>query len=139
MQPPMPETWSFQYKLMHIPEQSMDDISIYGLVEKKLSWPSWLLITTIIISLAAFTKTISVQYIVEIRLLYAMGVGITFGIYICADFFSQTPILHALLVGAMMCASIFVVFTHFPSTSSLRFLPWVFALLVSLLLVMYLL
>jgi hypothetical protein len=43
---------------MHIPEQSMDDISIYGLVAKKLSWTSWLLIRTIIVSLAAFTKTI---------------------------------------------------------------------------------
>jgi len=44
-----------------------------------------------------------------------------------------------LLVGAMTCASVFVVSTHFPSTSSLRFLPWVFALLVALLPVMYLL
>lgn len=139
MQPPLPETWSFQSKLMYIPEQSIDDSSIYGLVAKKPSWPSWLLIATIIVSLAAFTKTIPVQYIVELRLLYAVGVGITFGIYICAEFFSQTPILHVLLVGAMTCASVFVVFTHFPSSSSLRFLPWVFALLVALLPVMYLL
>ena len=139
MQPPLPETWYFQSKLMYIPEQSIDDSSIYGLVAKKPSWPSWLLIATIIVSLAAFTKTIPVQYIVELRLLYAVGVGITFGIYICAEFFSQTPILHVLLVGAMTCASVFVVFTHFPSSSSLRFLPWVFALLVALLPVMYLL
>ena len=95
MQPPLPETWSFQSKLIYIPEQFMDDSSIYGSITKKPSWPSWLLIATIIASLAAFTKTIPVQYIVELRLLYAVVVGITFGIYICAEYFIQTSILHA--------------------------------------------
>ncbi|KAH9328708.1 hypothetical protein KI387_000816, partial [Taxus chinensis] len=118
MQPPIPDTWSFQSNFTVIPESSVDDITIYGSVEKKPSWPSWLLIGTIVTSLAAVTKIIPVQYVVELRLLYAVGVGITLGIYICAEFFIQAPILHALLVGAVTCASIFVVFTHLPSSSS---------------------
>lgn len=60
-----------------------------------------------------------------------------FGIYIYVEFFTQTSILLALLVGAMTYASVLVVFTHFPSTLSVRFLPWVFTLLVTLLIVMY--
>ena len=43
------------------------------------------------------------------------------------------------LVRDKTCVSTFVVFTHFASSSSLRLLPWVFALLVSLIPVMYLL
>eukprot|EP01018_Ginkgo_biloba_P017737 Gb_19950 [translate_table: standard] len=138
MQPPLPQTWGFHSDFIHMPEQSEDDISIYGLIAKKPSWPSWLLVATIVVSLAAVTSIIPVQYIVELRLFYAVGVGITFGIYVCAEYFLQAPILHALLVGAVTCASVFLVFTHFPSTSSPRFLPWVFALLVALFPVMYL-
>ena len=51
----------------------------------------------------------------------------------------STIILHLFLVIDKTCVSAFVVFTHFASSSSLRLLPWVFALLVSLIPVMYLL
>nr|ATG71033.1 no exine fromation 1 [Cupressus sempervirens] len=138
LQPPLPEALTFKSSFMYIQDNSVDDITIYGLVEKKASWPSWLLIGTIMFSLAAVTKIIPVQYIVELRILYSVGIGITLGIYICVEFFIQAPILHALLVGAVTCTSVFVVFTHLPSSSSPRFLPWVFALLVALLPVMYL-
>ena len=67
-----------------------------------------------------------------------VGVGIMFGVYIYAKFFTQISILPALLVGVVTYASILVVFTHFPSTLSVRFLPWVFTLLVTLLIAMYL-
>ncbi|GMH27387.1 hypothetical protein Nepgr_029230 [Nepenthes gracilis] len=39
----------------------------------------------------------------------------------------------------MVCTSVHVVFTHFPSASSTKLLPWVFALLVALFPVTYLL
>ncbi|GLJ45910.1 hypothetical protein SUGI_0966700 [Cryptomeria japonica] len=53
MQPPLPQAWTFKSKFMYISDYSVDDITIYGLVEKKASWPSWLLIGIIMVSLAA--------------------------------------------------------------------------------------
>ena len=50
----------------------------------------------------------------------------------------QTSILLAFLVGVVTYASILVAFTHFPSALSVRFLPSVFTLLVTLLIIMYL-
>ncbi|KAL4191966.1 hypothetical protein AMTRI_Chr06g191580 [Amborella trichopoda] len=139
MQPPIPLSLAFRSQLIKMAHQSADDITIYGYITSKPSWPSWLLITTVVLTLAAMTSIIPVKYIVELRAFYAIGVGTTFGIYICAEYFLQAPILHAMLVASIICASIFVVFTHFPSASSTRLLPWIFALLVTLFPVMYLL
>ncbi|XP_058102832.1 uncharacterized protein LOC131246592 [Magnolia sinica] len=140
MQPPIPLSWAFQSDMMKAAHLSAtDDISIYGFVASKPTWPSWLLIMTILFTLAAVTSIIPIKYIVELRAFYAVGVGIALGIYICAEYFLQATILHALLVGTMVSASVFVVFTHLPSASSTRHLPWVFALLVALFPVTYLL
>ncbi|KAI7982004.1 Potassium transporter 13 [Camellia lanceoleosa] len=64
--------------------------------------------------------------------------GIALGVYIAAEYFLQAAMLHALVVITMV-SYIFVVFTHFPSASSTKILPWVFALLVALFPVTYLL
>eukprot|EP00249_Psilotum_nudum_P022608 c28580_g1_i2 orf=3-3230(-) len=137
IQPPVPKAWTPWWDSSHMPDHLVDDAAIYGLSIQKPAWPSWLLVFAISTSLAAFTSAIPVQYIVELRLLYAIGVGISVGIYVCTQYFMQASILHALLVVAMVCASVFLVFTHLPSASSPRFLPWIFALLVALLPVMY--
>ncbi|XP_008777231.2 uncharacterized protein LOC103697202 [Phoenix dactylifera] len=139
MQPPIPLSWAFQSDLIKAAHNSSDDISIYGIVASKPTWPSWLLIATILLTLAAVTSIIPVKYIVELRTFYAVGVGVTLGIYICAEYFFQAVILCPLLVATIVCASVFVVFTHFPSASSTRVLPWVFALLAALFPVTYLL
>ncbi|KAG1331622.1 hypothetical protein COCNU_02G015900 [Cocos nucifera] len=139
MQPPIPLSWAFQSDLIKAAHNSSDDISIYGIVASKPTWPSWLLIATILLTSAAVTSIVPVKYIVELRTFYAVGVGVTLGIYICADYFFQAVILYPLLVATIVCASVFVVFTHFPSASSTRVLPWVFALLVALFPVTYLL
>ncbi|XP_077227698.1 no exine formation 1 [Tasmannia lanceolata] len=139
MQPPIPLSWAFNSDMIRAAHQSADDITIYGFVASKPSWPSWLLITTILLTLAAVTSIIPIKYIVELRAFYAVGVGITLGIYICAEYFLQATILHALLVATIVCASVFLIFTHLPSASSTRLLPWVFALLVALFPVTYLL
>lgn len=138
LQPPVPLPWTFWWDSYHMPNHMLDDMSIYGTSSEKPGWPSWLLLLTILASLAAFTSAIPVQYFVELRLFYALGVGLSLGIYICAQYFAQAPILHALLVGAIICCTIFLVFTHLPSASSPRYMPWVFALLVALLPVSYL-
>ena len=138
LQPPVPLSWAFRSDLITAARQSSDDISIYGFVASKPSWPSWLLITAILLTLAAVTSIIPIKYIVELRAVYAVGVGITLGIYICAEYFFQAVILYPLLVATVVCASVFVVFTHFPSATSTRILPWVFALLVALFPVTYL-
>ncbi|KAF5953378.1 hypothetical protein HYC85_006234 [Camellia sinensis] len=104
--------------------QSADDISIYGFMTSKPTWPSWLLITAILLTLAAF---------------YSIAIGIAIGVYIAAEYFLQAAILHVLIVITMVCTCVFVVFTHFPSASSTKLLPWVFALLVALFPVTYLL
>ncbi|XP_043723807.1 uncharacterized protein LOC122670861 [Telopea speciosissima] len=139
LQPPIPLSWAFRPNLIGAAYQSADDISIYGFVASKPTWPSWLLILTILLTLAAFTSFIPIKYIVELRAFYAVGVGIALGIYISVEYFLQATILHALIVAALVCTTIFVVFTHFPSASSTRLLPWVFALVVALFPVTYLL
>lgn len=139
LQPPIPLSWAFQSDLIKAAHQSADDISIYGFVTMKPTWPSWLLITTILLTLAAVTSIIPIKYIVELRAFYSVGVGVALGVYICVEYFPQATILHALLVATLVSASVFVVFTHLPSASSPRLLPWVFALLVALFPVTYLL
>ncbi|XP_043704881.1 uncharacterized protein LOC122654723 [Telopea speciosissima] len=139
LQPPIPLSWAFRSDLIRAAHQSSDDISIYGFVAAKPTWPSWLLILAIVLILAAFTSFIPIKYIVELRAFYAVGVGIALGIYISAEYFLQATILHALIVATLVCTSVFVVFTHFPSASSTRLLPWIFALLVALFPVSYLL
>ncbi|KAF8390758.1 hypothetical protein HHK36_025285 [Tetracentron sinense] len=139
MQPPISLSWAFHSHLIRAAHQSADDISIYGFVASKPTWPSWLLIAAILLTLAAVTSIIPIKYMVELRTFYAIGLGIALGIYISAEYFLQTIILHALIVATMVCTSVFVVFTHLPSASSTRLLPWVFALLVALFPVTYLL
>ncbi|XP_047313377.1 uncharacterized protein LOC124916672 [Impatiens glandulifera] len=139
LQPPIPLTWTYHSDLIKAARQSADDISIYGFITSKPTWPSWLLITSILLSLAAITSIIPIKYIVELRTFYAIAMGIALGTYIAAEYFFQATILHALIVVTMICTSVFVVFTHFPSASSTKLLPWVFALLVALFPVTYLL
>uniref|UniRef100_A0A5B7B8U7 No exine formation 1 n=1 Tax=Davidia involucrata TaxID=16924 RepID=A0A5B7B8U7_DAVIN len=139
MQPPIPLSWTYRSDLIKAARQSADDISIYGFMASKPTWPSWLLIAAILLTLAAVTSIIPIKYIVELRAIYSIAIGIALGIYISAEYFLQAAILHALIVITMVCASVFVVFTHFPSASSTKLLPWVFALLVALFPVTYLL
>ncbi|CAN4090242.1 unnamed protein product [Withania somnifera] len=139
MQPPIPMSWTYHSDIIKAARQSADDISIYGFFASKPTWPSWLLIVAILLTLASVTSTIPIKYVVELRIFYAIAIGISLGIYISAEYFLQAAILHALIVVTMVCTSIFVVFTHFPSASSTKLLPWIFALLVALFPVTYLL
>ncbi|KAG6425555.1 hypothetical protein SASPL_115996 [Salvia splendens] len=139
MQPPIPLAWTYHSDLIKSARQSADDISIYGFMASKPTWPSWLLIAAILLTLAGVTSVIPISYIVELRTFYAIAVGIALGIYISAEYFLQAAILHALIIVTMVCTSVFVIFTHLPSTSSTKFLPWMFALIVALFPVTYLL
>lgn len=139
MQPPIPLAWTYHSELIKSARQSADDISIYGFMASKPTWPSWLLIAAILLTLAGVTNVIPISYIVELRTFYAIAVGIALGVYVSAEYFLQAAILHALIIVTMVCTSVFVVFTHLPSTSSTKFLPWVFALIVALFPVTYLL
>lgn len=139
MQPPLSLSWVFRSKLIQMAHQSNDDISIYGYTLAGPTWPSWLLISTVILTLASVTSIIPVKYIAELRALYSITVGVTLGIYISVQYFFGALMLYPLLITTVTCASVFVVFTHLPSASSTRVLPWVFALLVALFPVTYLL
>nr|CBL52027.1 hypothetical protein [Beta vulgaris subsp. maritima]CBL52071.1 hypothetical protein [Beta vulgaris subsp. maritima]CBX33246.1 hypothetical protein [Beta vulgaris subsp. maritima] len=98
----------------------------------KPTWPSWLLILGILLTLAAVTSLIPIKYIVELRTLYSIAVGVALGVYISFEYFPQAVLLQVLVILTMICSSIFVVFTHLPSAFSTKALPWVFALLVGL-------
>ncbi|XP_052204854.1 uncharacterized protein LOC127809798 [Diospyros lotus] len=139
LQPPIPLSWTYHSDLIKAARQSSDDISIYGFMTSKPTWPSWLLIAAVLLTLAAVTSIIPIKYIVELRAFYSIGMGTALGIYIAAEYFLQAAMLHALIVVTMVCTAVFVVFTHFPSASSTKLLPWVFALLVALFPVTYLL
>ncbi|CAN0929158.1 hypothetical protein LINGRAHAP2_LOCUS36903 [Linum grandiflorum] len=138
MQPPIPMAWTYRSDMIRAARQSSDDISIYGFIASKPTWPSWLLILAILLTLAAVTSFIPIRYIVELRAFYSIIMGITLGIYISAEYFLQAAVLHVLIIVTMVSTSVFVVFTHFPSASSTKLLPWVFALLVALFPVTYL-
>ncbi|KAI3889084.1 hypothetical protein MKW92_046351, partial [Papaver armeniacum] len=139
LQPPVPLSWAFHSDIIRAAHISVDDVSIYGPVTSKPTWPSWLLIAAVLLTLSALTSIIPIKYIVELRVFYSIGVGIALGVYISAEYFFQATMLHALIVTTIVCTSVFVVFTHFPSASSTRLLPWIFALLVALFPVTYLL
>lgn len=139
MQPPIPMSWTYSSDVIKAARQSSDDISIYGFIASKPSWPAWLLIAAILLTLAAISSVLPIKYIVELRTFYSIAVGIALGVYISAEYFLQTAMLHFLIVITMVCTSVFVVFTHFPSALSTKLLPWVFALLVALFPVTYLL
>lgn len=139
MQPPIPLLLSYHSDLIKAARQSADDISIYGYMAQKATWPSWLLIIAILLTLASVMSIIPIKYIVELRAFYSISIGVALGIYISAEYFLQAAVLHVLIVVTMVCASVFVIFTHFPSASSTKLLPWVFALLVALFPVTYLL
>lgn len=139
LQPPLPLSWTYHSDVIKAAHQTGDDISIYGFVTSKPTWPSWLLIVAVLLTLAAVTSFIPIKYIVELRTFYAVAVGIAMGAYISFEYFPQAVILQALIVLTMICASVFVIFTHLPSASSTKVLPWVFALLVALFPITYLL
>ncbi|GAB2280797.1 hypothetical protein Dimus_015421 [Dionaea muscipula] len=139
MQPPIPLSWAYHSDFMKSARLTGDDISIYGFSAVNPTWPSWILIAAIMLTLAGVTSVIPIKYIVELRTLYAIAVGVALGIYISAEYFLQAAILQVLIVVTMVCTSVFVIFTHFPSASSTKLLPWVFALLVALFPVTYLL
>lgn len=139
LQPPIPLSWTYHSDLIKDARQSVDDVSIYGFMTSKHTWPSWLLIAAILLTLAAVTSVIPIKYIVELRTFYSISMGIALGVYIAAEYFPQAAILHILIVITMICTSVFVVFTHLPSASSTKLLPWMFALLVALFPVTYLL
>ncbi|XP_066339593.1 uncharacterized protein [Miscanthus floridulus] len=139
MQPPIKLSWVYRSDFITAAHLSDDDISIYGFVASKPTWPSWLLIATVVLTLAAVTSIIPVKYVVELRALYAVAVGITLGIYISVQYFFQAVVLYPLLVATIVSVAVFVVFTHLPSESSTRVLPWVFSFLVALFPVTYLL
>lgn len=138
LQPPIPFSWTYHSDLIKAAHQTGDDITIYGFTAARSTWPSWLLIVAILLTLAATTSLIPIKYIVELRTFYSVAVGVAVGVYLSFEFFPQAVILQALIVLTMICTSVFVVFTHFPSASSTKGLPWVFALLVALFPVTYL-
>lgn len=139
LQPPFPLSSTYHSDIIKAARQSVDDLSIYGFMASKPTWPSWLLIAAILLTLAAVTSVIPIRYIVELRTFYSIAMGIALGIYISLEYFLQAAVLHVLIIVTMVCASVFVVFTHLPSASSTKLLPWVFALLVALFPVTYLL
>ncbi|XVF18230.1 hypothetical protein REPUB_Repub11eG0003500 [Reevesia pubescens] len=126
MKPPISLSWTSRSDLIKAAHQSADDISIYGFMPSKLTLCSWLLTLAIFLTLAAVTSVITIKYTVELRAFYSIAMGIILGAYISTEFFLQAVVLHALVIVTMVCAYVFVVFTHFPSASSTKLLPWLF-------------
>ncbi|XVF21526.1 hypothetical protein REPUB_Repub12eG0097500 [Reevesia pubescens] len=123
MKPPISLSWTSRSDLIKAAHQSADDISIYGFMPSKLTLRSWLLILAILLTLAVVTSVITVKHTVELRAFYSITMGIILGVYITTEFFLQAIVLHALIIVTVVCASVFVVFTHFPSASSTKLLP----------------
>ncbi|KAL9246615.1 hypothetical protein vseg_020130 [Gypsophila vaccaria] len=139
LQPPVLLSWTYHSDLIKSAHQTGDDISIYGFIASKPTWPSWLLIFAILLTLAAVTSLIPIKYIVELRTLFSIAVGAALGVFISFEFFPDAVVLQVLIILTLICSSILVVFTHFPCALSTKALPWVFAFLVALFPVTYLL
>ncbi|CAA6660072.1 unnamed protein product [Spirodela intermedia] len=138
-EPSFPPPLAHQSDLIKAAHQYSDDMLLYGPIESKPTWPACLLIATTVLLLAAATSAIPIRHTIKFRAPYAVAVGTTLGIYICAEHFPKSQFLHPFIITSVTCGSIFLVFTHLPSASSPRLLPWVFALLVALHPVSYLL
>jgi hypothetical protein len=142
LRPPLPASWSVWWDEDHTPEHLRDEPTIYGHVAASghtAGWPSWLLAAALISSVAAMTSSVPIQNRPLAAGGYSLGVGASVGVYLCAGFFNDTPLLHPLLFLASVSAAVFLVFAYHPTGASAKYLPWLFALLVSLLPVMYLL
>ncbi|XVF38801.1 hypothetical protein REPUB_Repub20aG0133300 [Reevesia pubescens] len=123
MKSPISLSWTSRSDLIKAAHQFADDISIYGFMPSKLTLRSWLLILAILLTLAAVTSVITIKYTVELSAFYSIAMGIILGVYISTEFFLQAVVLHALIIVTMVCTSVFVVFTDFPSASSTKLLP----------------
>lgn len=67
MQPPIPMSWTYHSDIIKAARQSSDDISIYGFMASKPTWPAWLLIAAILLTLAAISSVLPIKYFVELR------------------------------------------------------------------------
>ncbi|KAJ8426540.1 hypothetical protein Cgig2_002060 [Carnegiea gigantea] len=67
LQPPLPISWTYHSHVTQAAHQTGDDISIYGFVTSKPTWPSGFLIVAILLTLAAVTSFIPIKYLVELR------------------------------------------------------------------------
>ncbi|KAK9081398.1 hypothetical protein Sjap_026685 [Stephania japonica] len=92
------------------------------------TWPSWLLIVAILLTLAAVTFIIPITF-------YSIAIGVYLGML--SIFYKLQFCMHSLFLP--WSAPLFFLFTHLPSASSTKILPWVFALLTALFPVTYLL
>ncbi|GAU16528.1 hypothetical protein TSUD_167590, partial [Trifolium subterraneum] len=101
MQPPLPLSLTYQSDLIKTARHSADDISIYGFIAGKPTWPSWLLIIAILLTLASITSIIPIKYIVELRTVYSIAMGVALGIYIAAEYFVWAVVLDVLIVVTM--------------------------------------
>ncbi|GFY99910.1 no exine formation 1 [Actinidia rufa] len=61
LQPPIPLSLTYHSDLIKAARQSADDTTIYGFVTSKPTWPSWLLISAILLTLAAVTSVIPIK------------------------------------------------------------------------------
>eukprot|EP00898_Chlorokybus_atmophyticus_P000526 jgi/Chlat1/1474/Chrsp12S02013 len=132
LKPPLPDLLGLVWDREHTPEHDVDDITIYGTTGHSSTWPSWLLVACVLLSGAAFSGAIPIHESSAARLAYAIAAGLGGGVYLSLQYFIVEPVLHVLIVLACTLTSIIMVFTHLPSTSSPKHLPWVFALLVAL-------
>ncbi|KAK1366728.1 hypothetical protein POM88_042289 [Heracleum sosnowskyi] len=61
IQPPIALSWTYHSEVIKAARLSTDDISIYGFMASKPTWPSWLLIATILLTIAALTSIIPIN------------------------------------------------------------------------------
>ena len=87
MEPLIPLSWTYFSNLIKAAWQSSKDVSIYGFVAIKPTWPSWLLIAAILLTLVAVIFIIPINYMVELRALYLVAIEIALGIYIPVEYF----------------------------------------------------
>lgn len=133
LQPPVPVGGHLLWDDKHMPDTEPDDSTIYGSTVHSPSWSAWLLWASLLATLAAATSALPVTQVSTIRLAYALGIGTSGGIYLCVQYFADSPLAHFFIITATICAAIFLVFTHQPSDWSPRVLPAVYGVLVFLL------
>eukprot|EP00899_Mesostigma_viride_P019112 jgi/Mesvir1/27201/Mv07047-RA.1 len=146
--PPLPSvaTSLWQSSAAPPPEHLLDDVAIFGpggdaamLASFSYGWPTWFLMLTILLVLAAALEAVPIHRIVAARALFSVTAGAAAGMYLVAVYFPGEPTsLHALLILASVLSSTFLTFAQLPSAASPKYQPWLFAGIVALLPVTFL-
>jgi len=102
-----------------------------SLAHTRAIWTPWLLfIATTLIS-SALSGLLPLARSVFARLIFALGVGSTLGLYICLRYVPFSPILYGVFVGVFVVGTFIILFSTWPTVKTHSLIPLIYAALMT--------